>query len=95
METAVVARLCRRQGVPFGCLRVISDDLNTTLSPRLADLLRQGRVSPSRLAGALLRQPSLAVELWRLAGQTRKAAEQLSLGLGRLLVGAASRAALH
>jgi nucleoside phosphorylase len=85
METAVGARLCRRHGVPFGCLRVISDDLSTPLSPRLADLLRHGRVSPPRLAGALLRRPTLAFELWRLAGQTRKAAEQLSLGLGRLL----------
>jgi nucleoside phosphorylase len=77
METAVVARLCQEHGVPFACLRVISDDLNTPLSPHLVELLRQGRVSPLCLTWTVLRHPSLIRELWRLAGQTRFAARQL------------------
>src|SRR5262249_32597756 len=32
METAVVAQLCQEHGIPFACLRVISDDLHTSLS---------------------------------------------------------------
>jgi hypothetical protein len=80
METAVVAQLCQERDIPFACLRVISDDLNTPLSPHLVELLRQGRVSPSRLAWTVLRHPSLIRELWRLAEQTRYAARQLLAG---------------
>jgi len=79
MESALVARLCHEHGVPFACLRVISDDLNTPLSPGLVELLRRGRVSPPRLLGVVLRQPGLIAELWRLAGQTRGAARKLSV----------------
>jgi adenosylhomocysteine nucleosidase len=85
METAVVARLCHKAGVPFGCLRAISDDGETPLSPRLANVLCGGRVAPWRLAAALVRRPALVGELWRLARDTRHAARQLALGLGELL----------
>ena len=85
MESAVLARLCRQKQVPFGCVRAISDDRDTPLSPRLIELLRHGRVAPWRLLGALVRQPGLVPELWRLAGHTRTAARQLGLGLGELL----------
>jgi adenosylhomocysteine nucleosidase len=85
METAVVARLCQGAGVPFGCLRAISDDGATPLSPRLAGVLRGGQVAPWRLAAALLRQPGMVGELCRLARDTRRAARQLALGLGELL----------
>ncbi|HZY89275.1 MAG TPA: hypothetical protein VFE78_30915 [Gemmataceae bacterium] len=85
METAAVARTCHKHGVPFGCLRAISDDWETSLSPRLVALLKGGRVAPLRLAGALARRPALAGELWRLAGQTRTAARRLALGLGEVL----------
>lgn len=79
MESAVVARLCHEYGVPFVCLRVISDDMNTPLSPHLVDLLRRGRASPARLIGRVLRHPTLIRELWRLARQTRLAAGRFSI----------------
>jgi adenosylhomocysteine nucleosidase len=85
MESATLARLCHQHRVPFGCLRAISDDLDTPLSPRLGDLVRRGRVSPWRLALNLMMRPWMAAELWRLAGATRIAARQLSLALGELL----------
>ena len=85
MESATLARLCQQQNIPFGCLRTISDSLDTPLSPHLVTLLRRGRVSPFRLSLALLMRPWLAKELWRLAGATRLAARQLSLALGELL----------
>jgi adenosylhomocysteine nucleosidase len=84
MESAVVARLCHEYGVPFACLRVISDDINTLLSPHLVDLLRRGRASPIRLLGSVLRHPMMIGELWRLARQTRVAAGRFSL-IGPLL----------
>jgi nucleoside phosphorylase len=85
MESAVVARLCSQGDVPFGCIRAISDDSRTSLAPQLVSLLSGARVSPLRLACAILRSPGLAIELSRLARQTRYAAEQLAKALGELL----------
>ncbi len=85
MESAAVARACSRKGVPFGCVRVISDDVHTALSPRLASLLAGERVSVLRLLGLMVRTPTVAAELWRLARQTRRAARQLGKALGELL----------
>ena len=77
MESTVAARLCFQNKVPFACLRVISDDCQTPLSPHLLDLLRQGRVSLLHLAASVLRHPKLIGELRRLASQTRQAARRL------------------
>ena len=85
METAVVARLCGAAGVPFGCLRVISDDVDTQLSESLLGVLRGGRVGPGRLAAAILRRPALIAELMRLGTHTRTAARRLAVGLDELL----------
>lgn len=85
METATVARLCSVAGIPFGCLRAISDDLATPLSPRLLNVLAGGGVSLPRLLLNLAASPRLAAECWRLAWQTRHAAEQLARALGELL----------
>ncbi|HEV3257630.1 MAG TPA: hypothetical protein VG013_12160 [Gemmataceae bacterium] len=85
METAVVARLCSRHGVPFGCVRAISDRLDTPLSPKVLSVLKDGRVRLPRLLMALAGSPRLAAELWRLARDTRMAAEQLRRALGEIL----------
>jgi nucleoside phosphorylase len=85
MESAVVADLCATAGVPFGCLRAISDDANTFLSESLLAVLQGGRVRPARLLAAVLQRPSLIAELMRLGSHTRKAARRLAVGLEELL----------
>ncbi len=85
MEAAAVAASCRRRGVPFGCVRAISDDCHTPLSPRLLACLDGGRVAPLSLLKAVATSPRLAGEMWRLARQTKHAADQLALALGELL----------
>ncbi len=85
MESAAIARACTKRGVPFGCVRVISDELSTPLSPLLLSLLSTGGVSIPRLVLALVRSPGLTGQLWRLSQQTRYAADQLSKALGELL----------
>jgi nucleoside phosphorylase len=85
METAALARACRKKDVPFGALRAISDDLRTRLSPDLVKVINLARTSPLRLAGAMLLSPRLVGELSRLVGHTRYAARQLALGLGEVL----------
>lgn len=85
MEAAAIARLCAGRDIPFGCVRVILDDLKTPLSPRLLALINDGRVSPLRLLAGVARSPGLARELWHLARLSRFAARQLALALGELL----------
>lgn len=85
MESAVAARLCKKHGVPFGCVRAVSDDGRTPLSPQLATVLAGGRVAPLRLLALLAGGPGRARELWRLARDTRLAAYQLGKALGELL----------
>ena len=85
MESATVARECLRERIPFGCVRVISDDVHTTLSPQLASVLTGGRVSALRVLGLVLRRPTVIGELWQLARHTRHAAIQLGKALGELL----------
>jgi adenosylhomocysteine nucleosidase len=86
METATVASLCSRRDVPFGCVRVISDDCQTSLSPQVISLLSGGStVSLRRVFLSLLRSPKSIGEFRRLAKQTRLAADQLSKALGELL----------
>jgi adenosylhomocysteine nucleosidase len=85
MESATAARLCHRQGVPFGSVRAVSDDVNAPLSPQLVALLEGGRVSWLHLLAALARSPRLGGELRRLAVHTRFAAKQLAAALGELL----------
>jgi nucleoside phosphorylase len=85
MESATFARMCCKRGLPFGCLRAISDDVGTALSSQLVDLLTAGRVSWRRALLALVRRPFLLKELMRLSRDTRSAADQLGKGLGELL----------
>jgi adenosylhomocysteine nucleosidase len=90
MESMVAARWCHQHGVDFHCLRAVSDDAETNLSPALQGLLTSGRVSALKLTAALLRRPLLVFELLRLARNTRLAAQSLAAGiemwLGRIIV---------
>jgi hypothetical protein len=84
MESAPVARLCAREGIPFGCLRAVVDDASMSLHPAIVRATTGG-VCLWRLGGALLVRPWLVRDLWKLASLTRLAARQLALGLGELL----------
>ena len=85
MESSLLAEQCAKRRIPFGCLRVISDDAQTTLSPQLTQLLSGGNVSSIRAMFALMRNPFLAGEFYRLSKNTRLAAERLGKALGELL----------
>jgi adenosylhomocysteine nucleosidase len=85
MESAAFAERCSREGVSFACVRAISDEVDTALSPNLVSMLSGGAVSPFRVLRTLLRHPSMLPELMRLAKDTKRASEQLGLALGELL----------
>jgi adenosylhomocysteine nucleosidase len=85
MESAVFAERCSRAALPFACVRAISDEFDTPLSPVLTTLLSGGSVSPWRMLKALGRRPGMLPELLRLARDTKRASRQLGLALGELL----------
>ncbi|MCI0639912.1 MAG: hypothetical protein L0Y72_19375 [Gemmataceae bacterium] len=85
MESAALARWCRHRDVPFGSVRVITDEVDVRLSPELLSMVDGGRVSCWRMLKSVARRPSLVKELLRLRRDTNLAAEQLGLALGELL----------
>jgi adenosylhomocysteine nucleosidase len=85
MESAVAAQACHRAGISFGCVRVISDELDTPLPGELVSLLSSSRVSPVKALNVFLRSPRSIGPLWRLARATKLASRQLAKALGELL----------
>jgi adenosylhomocysteine nucleosidase len=81
MESAEIARLCAERGIPFGCVRVISDRMQDALSPKLLVLLEghsRREVSLRRVLWEVAKSPRFAVELARLARTTGRAARRLA-----------------
>jgi adenosylhomocysteine nucleosidase len=85
MESAAIAEACQEWQVPCAVVRAVSDTADTALSPRLVSLMAGGRVAPGRVVASVIRSPGLALELWRLARNTRIAARNLAETLSRLL----------
>jgi adenosylhomocysteine nucleosidase len=81
MESSAVAEVCTARGVAFLAVRVVSDTVDTALSPELVRLLSGGNVSAWRACGALVRRPALLSEFLRLARDTRFAARKLAEAL--------------
>jgi adenosylhomocysteine nucleosidase len=83
MESSAIAEICTTHGIPFGCVRVVSDDVSKPLSQRLMGLVESGRVSIWRVLKEVMCSPHTIIELIRLAKQTRQAAERLAERLRR------------
>jgi nucleoside phosphorylase len=77
MESAAFAEWCEERAIPWSCVRVISDDANTTLPAELFEIAENG-VSIGRLTRAILRRPGLLADLWSLGRATRTAARSLA-----------------
>jgi nucleoside phosphorylase len=85
MESAVAAQLCQESGMPFSCLRAVSDACHTPFPDALVHALQGERVHAGRLLRAVLRRPLLLRDLARLARQSRVAAAALAVGLTQLV----------
>lgn len=81
LESATAARICHEAGVPFGCVRVISDGVDTDLPPELERITDGESVRVWPLLKALCCRPTLLGELLGLARATRLAARNLATGL--------------
>ncbi len=81
MESAAFAAECQRRGWRWACVRAISDDVDTALSPELGSLLAGGRPRTESVLGGLVRRPCMFWELLRLARDTRLASRNLAEAL--------------
>jgi adenosylhomocysteine nucleosidase len=79
MESAAVAAKARQWGVPFGCVRVVSDTAGEDLPLDFNEYrAASGRLELARIAGAALLRPFTALPgLLRLERNCRLAAERL------------------
>jgi len=85
MESAALADACTKAGTPFGSVRAVSDEVDGIISPQIAKLLSEERVSLRRVIATAIRRPGLLPELRRLATDTRKAQARLAEGLIELI----------
>jgi adenosylhomocysteine nucleosidase len=85
MESAVFAARCTQAAIPFACVRAVSDEAATVLSPALVSMLSGGTASPWRVLLTLARRPGMLPELLRLARDTRLASKRLAPAVSALL----------
>jgi adenosylhomocysteine nucleosidase len=80
MESHAMGLQARAMGVPFACLRVVSDDVQASRLPRKPDL-KQLKREPRHLPSAL----SALVHLWRFMRNFRQSVNQLHPVLVRFI----------
>lgn len=82
MESSIIRAACRSAGIPSATIRVISDAADEDLPLDFNALMTLDcRIQWSKLAGAILRSPSLIGRLIEFQRHTERAAQQL----GRVL----------
>jgi adenosylhomocysteine nucleosidase len=78
MESAAVAAVARRNGLPFIALRAVADPVDFSLpQAALVSMGKDGRLKPWKLALSLWRQPGQIRPLRELAGHSAAAKEAL------------------
>jgi adenosylhomocysteine nucleosidase len=80
METYGVAQACRDAGTRLVSVRIVSDAVDDELPPEIEHLLAQkslaGKIGAA--AGAVVRRPSAAKDLWNLREHALKASDRLA-----------------
>lgn len=88
METAAVARVAAREGVPLLALRAVSDDAGEELGFAITDFTdKELRIRVHRVLWSVLRRPWLIPQLVRLAGNSRRAADNLARAVACVIDG--------
>jgi adenosylhomocysteine nucleosidase len=86
METAAVIRVAAAAGLPVLALRAVSDAAGEELGFSLEEFCDQDlRIRLPRVLATVARKPWIIPQLIRLAGNTKRAGEQLAAGVHRTL----------
>lgn len=83
LESYAVAAVCDRLQVSWAVIRVISDDVNTRISPHVQKVIRAGKASIIAVLKSMLLHPSSVVEFMRLANDAALARRKLAQSLAR------------
>jgi adenosylhomocysteine nucleosidase len=83
LESHAVATVCEHCRIPWAVVRVISDDVNTRLSPQVSRVIRDGQVSTGQVLKTVMFHPFCGLEFIRLAGHAALARRALSQFLVR------------
>jgi adenosylhomocysteine nucleosidase len=78
MEAAAVARLARMRGIPFHCLKGVSDGYKDHLPDFNKFIDKNGRFQLARFIGFTLLRPASWPALIRMGENSKKAAQQLA-----------------
>ena len=85
MESAALARVMDREGIPFIAVRAVTDRYRDRI-PDILDMLDPvGRPDRRRLAGYVARHPRDLFRLMRLGRASKKAGRAMAEGVGTLL----------
>lgn len=86
METSAVAEACSRKAVPFLALRAVSDPADEELLFSIEEITdRDLNISIRRILSAILRNPRILPQMFRLARNAKTAGENLALVVERLV----------
>lgn len=86
MESLAVAQVCQQSSTRFMAVRVISDDLSHDLPPEVMSVFGgTGSLRAGAIAGALLKRPSSAKDMWRLRENAQHASEKLARFLNAVI----------
>lgn len=82
METAAIASIANRHGIPLVALRGVSDDADEELSFSLDEFTDQNMtIRPLKVMGTIARKPWIIPQLLRLARNSRIAGKRLAQGV--------------
>jgi adenosylhomocysteine nucleosidase len=86
METAFIARACRDAGIRFAALRSVSDSADEEPYHLFrAITVNQFDITAKSIITALMRQPGLILQLFRLGRNAARAGKTLALQVQRIL----------
>jgi adenosylhomocysteine nucleosidase len=87
MEAAAVARLAQMRGIPFYCIKGVSDGLGARLPDFNRFIGTDGRFELARFVLFVLARPKYWPELIRMGENSRKASEAMAKAFGEFLEG--------
>ncbi len=87
MEAATVARLAQMRGIPFVCVKAISDEHDAELPDMNPFLDVHGQLEMGRFLGHIALRPAMLPALVRLGVHSGRAAKALALATEGLLAG--------
>jgi adenosylhomocysteine nucleosidase len=88
MESEPIRRLCHERGIPSATVRVISDTADEDLPLDFNRLMTENqRLSPAKVAAAVMQSPRKIPALLHLQKQTRLAGRQLAQALVKVVRG--------